>query len=304
MIDAYEIGISIALDNGVAAGIAAIRQDLDALDRAVANSATGLANLGRLSASLAATMPAYPTRLPPPPPATPAPAETAQAPTPVSMTATEAPRPSPQIAAPLATSDRPPSTPSILPTAMPPEFPLRVEPPVRPMFDTTPPSKNSSSPTPPADTTAQPQADNYLTLDTTIIARSVAPPPVSERPLPSRTAPLAPHPQALLESPTPLPTVPLAPASPRPAAPLTPAPHPIAPTLTVPLAPSPHPITLSAPAQNHPQSPPHGEIILDGARLGRWISDRLARAVDRPPSGATSFDPRITPNYAGAPNGS
>ena len=70
MIDAYEIGISIALDNGVAAGIAAIRQDLDALDRAVANSATGLANLGRLSASLAATMPAYPTRLPPPPPAT------------------------------------------------------------------------------------------------------------------------------------------------------------------------------------------------------------------------------------------
>ena len=33
MIDAYTIGITLALDNGVAAGIAAIRQDLAALDR-------------------------------------------------------------------------------------------------------------------------------------------------------------------------------------------------------------------------------------------------------------------------------
>ena len=45
MIDAYTIGITLALNNGVADGIAAIRRDLAALDRAVDASAAGLAQL-------------------------------------------------------------------------------------------------------------------------------------------------------------------------------------------------------------------------------------------------------------------
>ena len=52
MIEAFEIGITLALDNGVASGIAAIRQDLDALDRAIASSSAGLATLRRLSAGI------------------------------------------------------------------------------------------------------------------------------------------------------------------------------------------------------------------------------------------------------------
>ena len=45
MIDAYTIGITLALNNGVAEGIAAIRRDLAALDRAVDASAAGLMQL-------------------------------------------------------------------------------------------------------------------------------------------------------------------------------------------------------------------------------------------------------------------
>ena len=45
MIDAYTIGITLALNNGVSEGVAAIRRDLEALDRAVDASAAGLAHL-------------------------------------------------------------------------------------------------------------------------------------------------------------------------------------------------------------------------------------------------------------------
>lgn len=48
MIDAYTIGIRLALEDGVSAGIAAIRQDLAILDRAIASTAAGLVALRRL----------------------------------------------------------------------------------------------------------------------------------------------------------------------------------------------------------------------------------------------------------------
>ena len=44
-----------------------------------------------------------------------------------------------------------------------------------------------------------------------------------------------------------------------------------------------------------------GEIILDGARFGRLVADRLARVLDRPHSGYTGMDPRATPTWPGAP---
>jgi hypothetical protein len=43
-----------------------------------------------------------------------------------------------------------------------------------------------------------------------------------------------------------------------------------------------------------------GEIILDGARFGRLVADRLARLLDRPHSGYTGMDPRATPTWPGA----
>ena len=45
MLEAYEIGISLALQDGVSAGIALIRRDLDALDRAIAATSQNLVSL-------------------------------------------------------------------------------------------------------------------------------------------------------------------------------------------------------------------------------------------------------------------
>jgi hypothetical protein len=44
-------------------------------------------------------------------------------------------------------------------------------------------------------------------------------------------------------------------------------------------------------------------VFLDGARVGRWMSDRLARDVDRPQSGMTGFDPRLGPAWPGSLHG-
>lgn len=46
-----------------------------------------------------------------------------------------------------------------------------------------------------------------------------------------------------------------------------------------------------------------GTIVVDGASLGRWILDHLAREASRPAGGTTAFDPRISPTYPGAPIG-
>ena len=43
-----------------------------------------------------------------------------------------------------------------------------------------------------------------------------------------------------------------------------------------------------------------GELVLDGARFGRLICDRLARHIDHPRSGLTGADPRLTPTWPGA----
>jgi hypothetical protein len=57
MIDAYTIGITLALEDGVSEGIVAIRRDLAALDAAVADSAARLLMLRKLAAGLAVPKP-------------------------------------------------------------------------------------------------------------------------------------------------------------------------------------------------------------------------------------------------------
>jgi hypothetical protein len=66
MEDAYVIGIRLALDNGVSAGVAAIRDDLAKLDRAIAASTANLRQLQTVASSTtaAALGQAQPTRPP------------------------------------------------------------------------------------------------------------------------------------------------------------------------------------------------------------------------------------------------
>ncbi len=49
--------------------------------------------------------------------------------------------------------------------------------------------------------------------------------------------------------------------------------------------------------------PTQGDVFLDGTRVGRWMSDRLARDADRPQSGVTGFDPRLGPAWPGSLHG-
>ena len=47
----------------------------------------------------------------------------------------------------------------------------------------------------------------------------------------------------------------------------------------------------------------HGDIYVDGSRLGRWMTDRLANAAERPRAAMTGFDTRMTPTWPGSPVG-
>jgi hypothetical protein len=46
-----------------------------------------------------------------------------------------------------------------------------------------------------------------------------------------------------------------------------------------------------------------GDVILDGARVGRWMASTLARQAARPPAGPTGPDPRQTPLWSGQAQG-
>ncbi len=52
-----------------------------------------------------------------------------------------------------------------------------------------------------------------------------------------------------------------------------------------------------------PSGPTQGDVYLDGTRVGRWMSDRLARDVNRPQAGVTGFDPRLGPTWPGSLHG-
>jgi hypothetical protein len=60
-----------------------------------------------------------------------------------------------------------------------------------------------------------------------------------------------------------------------------------------------------APPRREPDGagPTHGDVFLDGARVGSWMADQLARAAARPQSGATGVDPALTPGWPGSLQG-
>lgn len=60
----------------------------------------------------------------------------------------------------------------------------------------------------------------------------------------------------------------------------------------------------AAPPPSEPRSTAlHGEIYVDGSRLGRWVTDRFVKAAQLPRAATTGFDPRMTPTWPGAPVG-
>jgi hypothetical protein len=64
------------------------------------------------------------------------------------------------------------------------------------------------------------------------------------------------------------------------------------------------PLPSAAPPSTESQSTPlQGDIYVDGSRLGRWITDHLANAAELPRAAMTGFDPRMTPTWPGAPVG-
>jgi hypothetical protein len=96
--------------------------------------------------------------------------------------------------------------------------------------------------------------------------------------------------------------------SPAPVAPPSAAPARIAPEPGAPKSPL-APTLGSSPGVPSVEPPPtpqasggpsQGDVYLDGMRVGRWMSDTLAREATRPPAGSTFFDPRLTPSYSGA----
>ena len=335
MIEAYEIGITLALNNGVSSGVAAIRQDLEALDRAVASSSAGLFALRSLSTSLSSVTPAHPDFRASLPQSMPAQSygltefnvgpvrslapETAlphhadfrepiqlAISAPASTGPSKAPEPADrppaiQINAPKITSPPPPTGVVAMPN-------IRDDPAVASKSNA--PIEIQRAPTFPAPFPSA--VATPLPLPGTPMKSVYSGPAISPRPAVSQ--PDNPPPAASVATPPPVLFAPQYPASPsavyaastpvRPVAPHAPANHQAQPnqpeaspykaaSYSLPIIPPPHATSAA-----------HGEIILDSVRLGRWMSDRLARAADRPQSGTTGFDPRISHSHAGAPNGS
>jgi hypothetical protein len=50
-------------------------------------------------------------------------------------------------------------------------------------------------------------------------------------------------------------------------------------------------------------APLHGDVFLDGMRVGHWLAETLAREAGGPAAGSTSFDPRLGPRWPGALQG-
>ena len=86
MIEAYEIGIKLALENGVSEGLALVQRDLAAVDKAVEASAARLAMLARAAQAAVggvAAVAGAPAPPPRPAPSTPASASETPAPSPI-----------------------------------------------------------------------------------------------------------------------------------------------------------------------------------------------------------------------------
>lgn len=295
MIDAATIGITLALQDGVSDGIAAIRRDLSALDRATDGTAI---NLGRLSA-LAATLQNGPlSRL------TETLSRAANSALPRAETPSRAPPDTNETAMPAAPftapaeHTAPANTPAgIRPAPLPPST-LQEQrrrddaaaPPAIASFAPQTPVPILAGPSPPVLPTTAPSP---LVVPTSTAAATA--PPAAARAATNLTFGAPPSAPSLAPSQGVGPRAAHAPSRPngdfyRQAAPIA-------------AADTAH---ASAPATNRDSQTDDaktGRIIMEGYELGRWMTDRLTREASRPPAGATGFDPRLSPAWPGAASG-
>jgi hypothetical protein len=388
MIDAYTIGVTLALEDGVSEGILQIRRDLAALDAAVAESAARLVMLGKLAKDVGLAMPADRT------------AQSAALFSPSSTVVRTTPAPAAVNEAQVVAPGAPP-TPSSISSLPIPQSPTPYVPPALKVAVPPPPPKDGppyahsrapDSPLYQAPIAAAAATAMQSTVGPAIVVPTVIPAPVAPAvqsvsprqelppeprtapteafdfaafarslvpralPAPAEPSPLSEHPDLTSEhSETPAPRTQAAPAviqmptppsswsqTPMPVAPATPtltthrpesrspratlskpvqaslnAPtasrpsvSPIGPVPTMPARP---PVFTGEPSRSPPavvagdeqkvDRPAFAELHLDGTTLGRWVTRHLEREVTRPQAGATGFDPRMTPSWAGAPIG-
>ncbi len=264
MDDAYVIGIRLALDNGVSAGVAAIGQELAALDTQIATTALNLQRLTEIAASATAAAAGDLARLARDPGRSPPQAQAA--PDPIlpaaqSSAILQATRAEPSAPAPAAVITAPP-VPSII---------IRTEPaaPAQPQQ----PAPSSPAPqSPPASRTAAPPASPVsppLPQTVASVAAPAAPPSVVTV---VAAVPQSPIPAVSAEAITAPSSLPVAPAAVTPA----PSPPPIAPAATT-SAPLPKPPpTVPAAVMGTPATPP---VI------------RILQTAERPVSPAASSSP-------------
>lgn len=354
MIEAYEIGIKLALQDGVSEGIAAIRRDLGSLDQAIAQTALRLDQLQRIGAqaltasrdqpgqavpSLSARRPALPVT--PSPLVEPEPMAApvgVQAATPAQSPLPRHPaEPAVVVAASRAAAGEPGLVP---PAAMPrpdaaaPAVATRLTP---IMVDAARPS---SVPPLPEQPTFTPPTGAVVMASSPVAAMPRLTTPIlqtpddwtqkGERP----REPTSARPAGLLSS---IPEVATAPprqpfvepaqrdrvrrighrhSETREVGMRDSAPAVVVPAARVATVPAKMPTFVSATPSMAPQAsssyaPPaassqvketsmRGDVFLDGARVGRWMSEQMAREAGRPNTGPTGFDPRRSPAWPGA----
>ena len=294
MDDAYSIGISIALDDAVSAGIKTLSEDLLMLDRAIAATSSRIQMATAAALVLAQVVPAPQLHMPesvvqtiPAPPARDAEAPIPTWVAPILQSEPVLPTSPVAVQTVLPVTTSPAAAPSL---PVPSSQPLTAAAPSVMAIAPPPPPPPIILPPPPVAPARLPEPQN------------MAPQPVAPVALPSlvgHTAAAMPHahvdaaqvaPPAVLHV-----TLPATPAvSPQQAAAPVRAPEPVAPTT--------QPPPSNAPVEP-PQQPISGVLEIDGAALGRWLSEHLAREVTRPPSGMTGFDTRLGPIWPGGQQG-
>lgn len=355
MIDAYTIGIKLALDDGVSAGIASVRRDLATLDRAIAFTADGLVALRRIGKEISAVGPVVVNRAPSPvaPAQVLSKSQTLGQPGPLSSNLGNAARPQPDpVPRPEVRSAVTPAAPSMDPEpllmrrANPPQGSGRAAPsaPRQSSISSTPRDlPPPPSPTPPdrypAAAISAPRAKSVVEFAPRLpdqqrvgaeaLSSRLPPTPIS---FPPDAAPQSlgsslardvvsiPSP-AEPTSRTEMPAVPRArsdatvlppvftssastgakSAAPRADTRLARTSREVNPegfTENPSFTERPRPQMRHQSTDHEPgQSGASGDITLDGTRLGRWMADALARFGERPPSGSTGLDPRVTPDW-------
>ena len=355
MIEAYEIGIKLALQDGVSEGIAAIRRDLGSLDQAIAQTTLRLSQLQQIGAQALVASQEQPERT--------ASSLLARRPAPV-MTPLPTPEPEPVAASVEAQTARPTQVPVLRPQAGPPPVltatrapagePSPVSPPVVTRLDVAAPVvaaplpavvvdvvRAPGGPRPPEQPAAPPLAGTVPAAPPPVVAeiaklvtpklqggdpvakrdertRELTLPRPAGRVLPtSESEALAPqqtsaelgrrekgrqpiHRHGELrevqarqsDAVSDLPAARMVPTPAKPAAIFSPTS-----SVAPPASPSYAPPAASPRTR---ETSVRGDVFFDGVRVGRWMSEQMARDAGRPNTGPTGFDPRRSPTWPGA----